>query len=185
MTTLVAAFGKFFGKLPSNRVSRPLTNRRFARLESLEMRAVLTGEIIDDLGTAPAPVVEIAPSLQDSLAAQPMGPAELVVDGSGGGSSFAPGPGPGGPPPNAAPVIHDFDYSYDNGVYTFVGTVTDDTDPFGLTINFGGLLDGKSAIVGEYGEFSFSIELENPNGGATSIVQDLGGLWSNEELVYV
>jgi hypothetical protein len=102
--------------------------------------------------------------------------------GSGSGGS---GSGSGSGSGDTAPVIHDFTWSMGNSQYTFSGSVTDDEDVYGLTIVFGGLLQGEIATVQQDGTFSFSINLENPIGEVTSIVQDYDQLWSEEEIVYV
>jgi len=106
--------------------------------------------------------------------------------GSGSGSSSGSGSNSsssgGG---NLAPVIHGFDWSVAEGRYTFSGYVSDDQYVGGLTIQFGGLLDGETAIVQQDGSFSFSTNLENTMGEVTSKVQDNEQLWSEEEIVYM
>jgi hypothetical protein len=106
--------------------------------------------------------------------------------GSGIGSSSGSGSGGSGSGGgDTAPVIHNFDWTMGNGYYTFSGSVADDEEVSGLTIIFGGLLQGEFASVQQDGTFSFSINLENPIGEVTSIVQDYDELWSEEEIVYV
>lgn len=69
-------------------------------------------------------------------------------------------------------------------IFTFTGTVTDESAP-GLTVNFGGSpvsLQGKSVAVKADGTFEFTVQLNgttSDNGTATAQTTDWWGLTSN------
>ena len=92
----------------------------------------------------------------------------------------------GGGPGNEAPQIIEFTWVLESGVYQFTGEVTDDTDPTGYVITFGGLLDGYTTIVDDENLFEFSLEIDFGSGGEISALTiDVGSLSSQLVYVYV
>lgn len=106
--------------------------------------------------------------------------------GSGTGSSSGSGSGASGSgsEDNTPPVIHDFNWVFEDGFFTFTGSVTDDEDPAGLTIIFGGAIS-SSCVVEANGSFQFVTTIDNPLGEVTSQVQDRDLAWSEIETVFI
>lgn len=84
------------------------------------------------------------------------------------------------PPPQLAPSIDSFGYQIQWGLYQFHGSVLDDKPTDGLTVHFGGVLDGQSATVDANGHFELIIALPSgTTGEATAQTTDADGLTSN------
>ena len=62
-------------------------------------------------------------------------------------------------PPLVPPRIVDFEGESQAGYWLLQGSVTDDKDPAGLTVYFGGLLAGRTAIVDRFGTFELIVAL--------------------------
>ncbi len=93
-------------------------------------------------------------------------------------------PNPVPPPPNLAPLIVDFVGI--NGVteWTIRGRVIDE-QPMGLTITFGGLLNGQSTTVQDAsGYFHFNAEIQGP-GMVTAHTVDNQQKGSNYAIYYI
>lgn len=74
------------------------------------------------------------------------------------------------PPPNNPPVISNFaGVQGTNHDWVFTGTVQDEYAP-GLTVTFGGILDGYYATVDANGRFSLVVHIE-PGGGGIATAQ--------------
>ncbi len=88
-----------------------------------------------------------------------------------------------------APVISNFQMTNEAGNYwTISGTVTDDTNPTGYVVNFGGVLAGYgyTATVDSDGTFSVVEEIDNLQVGmATAQTTDPQGLVSNTAMYWV
>jgi Ca2+-binding RTX toxin-like protein len=80
------------------------------------------------------------------------------------------------------PVITDFDWEIVEGdLLVISGHVDDDSDLEGLTIHFGGALEGYTATVDENGDFELVLEEEEVSSGtATATITDWEGLQSEE-----
>ncbi len=163
-----------------------VTNPRIRRLgfDHLDRRELLTVaplgpvletpvELITDGSAVPSevgPPIDAPPTDSESYS--------QMTDGSGGDEGG--GGGSEDPPQTSPPFLYDFVFGEQSGIYTFSGSVIDNEDPFNLTVYFGGIISGAMCSVDYDGHFSFSIELENPTGMVTAIVQDGEGLWSNQ-----
>lgn len=167
-------FRSLLGKKSARTNSR---NRRlgFDHLEGRELLTTVPIETVvetalvtleEPVSSEVAPPSELAPSNTESTYSQ-------IGDEGGGG-------GGGEEEPTSPPFLFDFAVTYASNIYTFSGSVIDDEDPFQLTVYFGGIISGAFCNVDYDGRFSFSIELENPSGMVTAIVQDGDGLWSNQ-----
>lgn len=121
---------------------------------------------------------------------------ELETGTLGGGTDVElpplpePDPNPPGavtlPPLTAPPVIMDFTGASDGGFWEFTGRVTDDTSVTGLVVRFGGLLEGMTATVNQFGCFSIAVFLSaGTRGGVTAITTDGDGLDSNLACFFV
>lgn len=53
----------------------------------------------------------------------------------------------------------------------FQGTVVDES-PGGLTVTFGGLLDGHQTLTNDYGYFMYRVELDGPGSVSAHTVDD-------------
>ncbi len=62
-------------------------------------------------------------------------------------------------PPLVPPRIVDFQGEGQSGYWLLQGSVTDDKDPAGLTVYFGGLLAGRTATVDRFGTFELIVAL--------------------------
>ncbi len=84
-------------------------------------------------------------------------------------------------PPLAPPRITGFTATCDElGFWMFSGRVTDDKSVDGLVVHFGGVLEGKSAVVNSQGQFQITVQLApNVSGLATAVTTDRDGLSSN------
>ncbi len=79
-----------------------------------------------------------------------------------------------------APTITSFSNQPEFGLRRFYGTVIDDAPVAGLTIRFGGIIDGKTTTVNADGTFELIVELPpGTNGTATAQTTDGDGLDSN------
>jgi len=106
-------------------------------------------------------------------------PNQPLAEGEG-------GPGGSGTPGLLAPSITSFTKQEDWGIWRFNGTVIDDKPVAGLTIDFGGVLDGQTATVDGDGNFELVIELPSgTTGTATAQTTDADGLVSNLATVVV
>jgi hypothetical protein len=161
----------------------------FDALEGRQLLAVVP--IVDWVETAPiepvdTAITELTSEVVPAGDLVPTDPGitsylQIPDDGSGGGNG-----GEGGEEHQPSPpFLFDFWWSSESGVYTFTGTVLDDQEPFLLTVYFGGAISGETCSVDFDGTFSFSIELENPYGLVTAMVQDADGLWSNQVTTYL
>ena len=84
------------------------------------------------------------------------------------------------------PVIIDFDVEPGVTTWVFSGTVVDDGDVEGLTVTFGGLLAGYTAIVNSNGVFTIEVSLDpDIYGTASAQVTDVEALTSDSVLVDV
>jgi hypothetical protein len=84
------------------------------------------------------------------------------------------------------PTITDFTGTQEPDVWVFSGHVIDDVSPDGCTVNFGGVLHGRTAPV--YSDGSFILVLYLPagvSGTATAQLVDWQGLSSNVATFYV
>jgi hypothetical protein len=98
-----------------------------------------------------------------------------------GGSASANGYGYGGYGQNPPEIINFIGVKV-GGTWIFTGTVLDDEEVAGLTVNFGGLLAGHSATVQVDGTFIFAhVFPPNTVGVVTAVVTDLDGLQSEQE----
>jgi hypothetical protein len=96
------------------------------------------------------------------------------ASGSGSGSGSASSTSSGQPP-----SINGFGWTRDGSWLRVTGSVSDDEDPTGLTINFGGLLQGGGTAVLDGDYFIFEIQIGNTvEGSVTAQVTDRSGLTS-------
>lgn len=112
-------------------------------------------------------VVNLVP---DVLAGHNTGPTAPTVSA---------GPPRGSGLPLLPPIIENFSASCQGEYWRFSGRVLDDKDVAGLTIRFGGLLNGCTATVDEDGFFEYIAVLGfNPVGSVSAYTIDLDGLRS-------
>jgi hypothetical protein len=192
------SFANWLGGGKSSRSESPKRYRRIG-FDQLEGRELLTSapipslisidltqfvqKVVQEMGTSPAATSMDAGEIVDSgtsdivpaedLSSSEGEPTESDVDQSPMESEASP------------PSLYDFDWYSEDNLYTFTGFVFDNGDPFELTIYFGGLISGATCWVDYDGHFSFTIQLDDPVGVVTAIVQDGEGLWSNEASVYI
>lgn len=90
------------------------------------------------------------------------------------------------PPLTAPPVITEFTGTCDGNFWEFTGRVTDDKSVSGLVVRFGGILQGRTATVNQFGCFSLAVFLSaGTHGGITAITTDQDGLDSNLACFFV
>jgi hypothetical protein len=83
-------------------------------------------------------------------------------------------------PGNKPPKITNFSASHSNGMWTFSGTVVDET-PGGLTVTFGGAIPamvGRTVTTNANGSFSLTVNLNGDDGEVSAITTDPQGLTS-------
>lgn len=173
-----------FAGLLSKKSAGPIARTRRLGFDQLDRRELLTVaplgpvletapvELVTDASTVPsevAPPIDAAPTDTETY--------NQTTDDSGGGEG---GGGSEDPPQPSPPYLYDFTVGNQDNIYTFSGSVIDNEDPFNLTVYFGGIISGAMCSVDYDGHFSFMIELQNPSGMVTAIVQDGEGLWSNQ-----
>jgi hypothetical protein len=137
-------------------------------MESLEGRVVLSG--MADLAVAePEPdtsveLAEVAPCLASSVIdGDPAGnvPADQAPPGGNGGPNDPQDPGA----PLLPPRITDFVAYVEKGILCVSGFVVDDKEVGGLTVRFGGEIDGQSASVDPDGFFELMLGVPSGFGG--------------------
>lgn len=169
-----------FRSLLDKKSARTSFRSRRLGFDHLEGRELLTtlpiAPVVEtELVTLAEPVSsEFAPP--SALAPSDSEPTYSQFSDEGGGG----GGGGGEEEPASPPFLYDFAVTYASNLYTFSGSVIDDEDPFQLTVYFGGIISGANCTVDYDGRFSFTIELNEPSGMVTAIVQDGDGLWSNQ-----
>lgn len=98
-----------------------------------------------------------------------------------GGQAAADGPvfGGGEEPPPTAPQIVNFEIIEDRGIHAFTGDVIwNGGSVEGLTITFGGVTQGRSAVTDAYGYFYLTCDLNGQWGEGTAQTT-AGGMNSN------
>jgi len=143
--------------------------------ETLEQKNLFAGDVVvADALIDPLVSAINDPPLEGELTNELEIAVNSLVDGYGYGS-------------NTAPVISGFQcVETMPNKWVFSGTVTDDTSPEGLTVNFLGILEGYSATVDVYGGFSLTVELPSGTTGVVgATVIDEGSLESDVEFVFV
>jgi len=105
--------------------------------------------------------------------------------GSGGGSGSGSG-SDSGSSSGTPPAIQNFDALFNEGVLTVTGLVVDDVDPTGLVVDFGDLLAGYQATVGDNDQFVLTIPWSSSDHGSISAnVTDATNLTSADVFDYV
>lgn len=175
------------------------------RVERLEMRQALAGDLALDLSLPPS--ISSDAEVQESniqmvaevlVSSDPL-PANEPATGSSCCDSFdamegvaagpiAPaGPGPDGPPgtigeiaPNfTPPSFLVFDYAWSGNNITVYGQVIDDGPVGGLLVEFGGLLANINTLTDVDGWFSVTVQIGQTFGQVTAIATDTDG-WTSE-----
>jgi hypothetical protein len=147
-------------------IDTQLVDAALAQTEVEPARMEAAAETIVPTTDAALLVVPLAPDVSG-------GDAILVTPPSGGGPTGGPGQ------PLLPPVIMDFTGDFQGDVWRFSGTVLDDKSVTGLTVDFGGLLAGRTAQVDQFGMFEIFVLLgSHPVGTISAYTIDLDGLRS-------
>jgi len=151
------------------------TRRRVLRFERLGERQLLAVDTTDstELLSADAPTSDTSTVTPLWGTTDDSGTTLSSDDGYGGYGEIPPG-------------IINFTATLVGNSWVFTGEVVDDEEVYGLTITFGGLLDGHSTTVNQDGTFEYTYQFPSGTmGTVTAVVTDIDGLQSDEEQVYI
>lgn len=192
-------FLRRFGAARRSRAHSPSTHRRRLQFESFEPRRPLCGDLADvtmveEVSRSSFNSIQTS-QIESTVAALGLFDTTAIANwqtGDGTSSTATPGLIAQQGQPNEAPVLVEFTASQvipvANGVlWHFAGSVTDDHLTQGVTVYFGGLLQGRTATVDpSTGTFSLTIVLPAGISGTVSAVAvDTGYMVSNVKTVLV
>jgi len=148
--------------------------------------AAIAEVFASELDAAVLDAVEVLPEVVDSV----LTGSELSLDGLDAEAMMlgAPSGGPSGGsgPALLPPLIIEFAADAEHDLWRFCGHVLDDKPVAGLTVYFGGLLEGLTAQVDRFGMFELFVTLgPHPDGTATAYTIDGDGLRSETVSVII